>query len=628
MTSTEQAGFGKEGHPGREAILDHLLGMTSPDESDRMEKHLSQCPECGKLSTEMKALEGLPGILAAEPSSETNERIRNALDGAVDRLSAPPAAGPSRARFFRVSIAACLAMAAGAVSFILYRTPGPPDRAVAHVTETSPGARILRGTRTLAAADGMPLVEGDRVETETDGRLRYSYEGEDTGFEVFPNTAVELGRSGEGKHLHVRAGRIEGTVAPQPEGRPLSIGSPHIEVRVLGTRLSVAVTNEWSAVRVLTGSVRVRANESGREVSVSQGTEARAGGAVELAVVSLPPAIAPVPKEEKARILRTEDAAQKELRAELDELGRKGQKIAFSSDCDGVHRIYLMDPGGSDIRCLTPWPENGGRYPRISPGGGSIVFTGRLPHDPSVPREPPAQKVDALCLMSMNGNAAVRPLAVGGGYGHWSPDGRKIVYQVRPRRSDFYICVFDLETNREKVILGPPAAAPFPFYTPDGKYVVFGGARTILPAEPAGNDVSKSPGVFKGPWENGGYGTISPDGKWLAWAVDTDGDSGGRLMYAPFVEPPAAPAAAAYLKLKGESASIDYFPDFSPCGKYLVYAHGRRRRGLDSYDPKSRRDLYITRFPDCDVSVRITWNNAGNCDPHWWGPKTEAVVEK
>ena len=32
---------------------------------------------------------------------------------------------------------------------------------------------------------------------------------------------------------------------------------------------------------------------------------------------------------------------------------------------------------------------------------------------------------------------------------------------------------------------------------------------------------------------------------------------------------------------------------------------------------------YVTRFPPCEATVRITWNGAANQHPHWWGPATK-----
>ena len=32
---------------------------------------------------------------------------------------------------------------------------------------------------------------------------------------------------------------------------------------------------------------------------------------------------------------------------------------------------------------------------------------------------------------------------------------------------------------------------------------------------------------------------------------------------------------------------------------------------------KSKQELYVTTFPDCKTTVRVTWNGAGNQNPHW-----------
>jgi Tol biopolymer transport system component len=74
------------------------------------------------------------------------------------------------------------------------------------------------------------------------------------------------------------------------------------------------------------------------------------------------------------------------------------------------------------------------------------------------------------------------------------------------------------------------------------------------------------------------------------------------------------------LKLGWPQPSVNYFPDFSPDGKHMVYAHADMEPGVKSWELKARQELYVTRFPDCGVTVRLTWNGSANQHPHWIGP--------
>jgi hypothetical protein len=100
--------------------------------------------------------------------------------------------------------------------------------------------------------------------------------------------------------------------------------------------------------------------------------------------------------------------------------------------------------------------------------------------------------------------------------------------------------------------------------------------------------------------------------------VDRAGDAGGWLRYAEVGNLDKA-VEGKDLNLPHDKNSVNYFPDFSPDGKYLVYAHAEPT-GARSWLLQSKQELYVTRFPEGGVAVRITWSNAASQNPHWWGP--------
>jgi hypothetical protein len=170
-----------------------------------------------------------------------------------------------------------------------------------------------------------------------------------------------------------------------------------------------------------------------------------------------------------------------------------------------------------------------------------------------------------------------------------------------------YVWVSDLDgANARRLCQGY-----LPHWAPNGKAVaytfaqVYGRAHKAAGGKPSGT-----------PLRDGCNGEISPDGKWITWVVDTAGNFGGWLGYAPFA--PGDPKAKGQdLNLGVDKDSVNYFPDFSPDSKYLVYVHAEQQKGVKSWTLTSHQDLYVCRFPADGVSVRITWTNAACQHLNW-----------
>jgi hypothetical protein len=116
------------------------------------------------------------------------------------------------------------------------------------------------------------------VETKAREVITVGFEGEKTSLEVGGDTSLKLlDDAGPGKHLYLAKGRVGATVVPQPAGRPMTVKTPHAEVKVMGTRFWLLAGDEETQLAVFRGRVRFTDARSGGSASVRMGECARAG---------------------------------------------------------------------------------------------------------------------------------------------------------------------------------------------------------------------------------------------------------------------------------------------------------------------------------------------------------------
>jgi Tol biopolymer transport system component len=227
----------------------------------------------------------------------------------------------------------------------------------------------------------------------------------------------------------------------------------------------------------------------------------------------------------------------------------------------------------------------------------------------------------------------VMPLAGGepepivvGNVPRFTPDGKKLVYFYYRQGTGRRAAIYDLENKKEHPVfrqgIGP--GLHYSIISHDGKYLYINGkdgALVELNAE--GTGPAENAKFLSQAFKIGCNMEWSRDMKWLTWVVDTAGDTGGWLMYAPF--DPNRAVRPIKMPLGWTANSVNYYPDFSPCGKYYVYAHADPEKGVKSWSLQAKQELYVTRFPKCEATVRVTWNGAANMHPQWWGAPPAAV---
>jgi Tol biopolymer transport system component len=350
-----------------------------------------------------------------------------------------------------------------------------------------------------------------------------------------------------------------------------------------------------------------------------------------------PPKIVPLTGEQIKAELAKETPAQKQLRDELSALAKAGQRIYFDANTSGKDRdIFAMGCDGSAVKQLTR-DAGDNWYPHCSPDGKLVAFTSHrlvlekgkpvpealkgLPFDPKFPlpgsgkwdRSKPGTGV--VWTMNAADGSDQKPVAFGA-EPHWSPDGKFLAYclNVYPEQ----LVIQNMEKRTEACFDHPAIRnCGMPCFSPDGEFVIGAdGPAHCIKLNAAKNGVEKAFVFDRGHPCNG---EVSPDGKWWVHVVDTSGDQGGWLFYREMdYEKPSG--GGKRLNLGWKPNSVNYYPCFSPDGKYLTYVHAEQQPGVKSWELKHDQEIYVTRFPNCETTVRITWNGAGNQHPQWWGP--------
>jgi ferric-dicitrate binding protein FerR (iron transport regulator) len=166
--------------------------------------------------------------------------------------------------------------------------PAPPPTPAPPPVEQAPKPRE---SRTLAAAwatvvrvdgrspfqVGAELRPGDALETgPSTVAVRYP---DGTVIEAQADTSIaDAATDGRaGKTLILSRGTIAAQVAAQPAGAPFVFQTPHAEVTVIGTRLSLAVTSSSTRLDVREGRVRFARKGELKPVEVTAGQFAAAG---------------------------------------------------------------------------------------------------------------------------------------------------------------------------------------------------------------------------------------------------------------------------------------------------------------------------------------------------------------
>jgi TolB protein len=185
-----------------------------------------------------------------------------------------------------------------------------------------------------------------------------------------------------------------------------------------------------------------------------------------------------------------------------------GSRVAFNSDRDGTHNLYVLGADGKDLRQLThekapvvagmqSWTADGTwiyfglfgagppRMCRIHPDGSGFAIIGRGGIDPVVAPDGGsvvyAREVrGGHCLFAADGTGSrerqltTRPNPFAGVHAAWTPDGRHIIYADAVGQAlELFRCDRDGKNPVQLTSFGDERAATSPAVSPDGKWISF-----------------------------------------------------------------------------------------------------------------------------------------------------------
>jgi Tol biopolymer transport system component len=276
------------------------------------------------------------------------------------------------------------------------------------------------------------------------------------------------------------------------------------------------------------------------------------------------------------------------------------RRVLFYSDRDGDDDVYTMALDGTDVRQLTNEP--GRDYEGdMSPDGTTIVFGSQ--------RE--TGSYGQLFLMDADGSdvrrltfSAVDGKAVIDDYAHWSPDGKRIVFQRTSRRDghmDADIWIIDYATLEERQLTDTPDAwDSTPSFTADSNGVMFESSRarifsiyrldldTMAVTRLTGEDVGRATG-----------GKESPDATRIMFTAQGAGDT----------EVFVANADGTNIRQLTDNDALDTYPHWSPDGARILFQSAR----------DGNNEVYVMNADGTDQR-RLTDDPGSDADPHWAPP--------
>lgn len=308
-----------------------------------------------------------------------------------------------------------------------------------------------------------------------------------------------------------------------------------------------------------------------------------------------------------------------------------GQIIAFTSDRDGRHRLWLKRLSGGSEVALT---EGNDEFPRFSPDGSTILFS-----------RVEASRSSLYKVSSLGGPA--RRLVDDVTDGDWSPDGRRIVFtrwKTEGERTSSIIgtALSDGSEPRELATV-PDQRLAHPRWSPDGRTIA--AVETLVPA-------GLTHSIVLVDAANGTYRLLPspPPGFSVSSVVWSTGNDAVIYMQAESVVSASGSAGvSARLIAQNISSGEARTLFWSPANSLVIDAVGPGRLVYDVRSPQEnlrevligdsasadRSAHWITRGSSNDRQpiyspdgewVMFTSNRGGNLDLWRSSPKTGAVA--
>jgi len=244
-----------------------------------------------------------------------------------------------------------------------------------------------------------------------------------------------------------------------------------------------------------------------------------------------------------------ETAAQKFFHPEIDFKG----EIIFQSDFDGDNEIYMISMKGMKKLTDNAWQDE---YPVWSPDGKKIAFSA----NPDGNYDIFTMNADGSDIQQITTSSRKEITPA------WFPDNETIAYTKNMggafRNKDFLFKI-DIHSKRtQRLIQDYNRKHIVPWISPDASLITFTGKRT-LGWDVALYDLKTKQSAFLEESGKSCRGRFSPDGKKIAYVCSlADGKGDVWLMN---------PDGSQKTRLTKRDDTYDYFPSWSPDGKFIVF---------------------------------------------------------
>lgn len=258
-------------------------------------------------------------------------------------------------------------------------------------------------------------------------------------------------------------------------------------------------------------------------------------------------------------------------------------KIVFQSDWDGDNELYLLSHEGLIQLTNNEWADE---FPRVSPDGRWIAFSANRHGNYDI------------FVMAIDGTKIRRLTASPHDEGElaWSPDNRKIIYTEERRRvvgRSYSLWSIDLTTGqRQRFLTDFSGSCALPDFSPKNSLLTFTGKKMlgwdIYIADLEKNEIINL--------SNNGQtcrSRFSPDGRWLVY-VSHEADHKGEIFL-------IQPNGQGKKRLTYRPETYDYFPSWSPDGRYVVFCSNAK----SMYAYEGDWDLYLVEIATGKVDLLL-----------------------
>jgi len=257
-------------------------------------------------------------------------------------------------------------------------------------------------------------------------------------------------------------------------------------------------------------------------------------------------------------------------------------------NADAPRVLALVDRSGG--RKLLPLPAAGYDTPRVSPDGKRIAVGIT------------DSKEFNVWTYELTGNTSIRRLTFGGTsqIGVWTPDGKRITFRSDRDGEGLFWQAADGSGIAERLSTVEKASSgvyhsPLE-WSPDGKTLTFfisrgDGGGSVWTLSPDGDRKPKP--LFTSESSNMRRTSFSPDGQWIAYSSNEEGD------FSVYVQP--YPPTGAKYKISARTGADS--PLWTPDGKQIIFADGRR---LMSVDVQTKPSFAFTEPKALNIEIENT----------------------